>query len=122
MPAPEGSPRSLVVAALTPLGLPIVQGRWPSNISKPSLAVTVSTIEAQGTGTALLWTVTVTVLTPIVGETADDDLEATVIAVLNALDAAQPLMFAGGRRAVVQADAYNAYDLDANVITRRSAP
>lgn len=120
MAPPAGSPRQVVVAALTPLGWPIVQGRWPDNISRRTLVITVSTIEPQGVGSLRDWTVTTTVLSPVQGETADDDLEAAVIEVLAALDAAQPARFTGGRRAVVQGDAYNAYDLDSIVTTQRS--
>jgi hypothetical protein len=123
MAAPEGSPRSVVLEALKPTGLKVVQGRLPTNIADPTLTVTTGEIENNATaGTGWLWTVTVTVLTPLIGETADDDLERTVLDVLGALLAAQPLTFAGGRRTAVAGDAYNAYELDVTVITQRSQP
>lgn len=127
MPPPQGSPRQVVLDALAPvtqppLAMPLVQGRWPANIARPTLAVTVGQITPQGVNTVRDWTVTVTVMTPIIGETADDDLEVAVMDVLAALDIAQPLTFTEGRRAAVAGDAYNAYQLDVTVYTQRSTP
>lgn len=110
-------PRQTVTAALAGLDLPIVQGRWPTNIAQPTLVVTTGTIEPHPVGTVRRWTVTVTVLSPLAGEHADDDLETTLSDVLAALDTAQPLAFTGGRRVAVFDDAYNAYEIDMTVLT-----
>jgi hypothetical protein len=57
------------------------------------------------------------VLSPLLGENAEDDLEHVVREVVAALVDAQPLLLVNGERATVAGDAYNAFTLTVEVTT-----
>jgi hypothetical protein len=110
-------PREIVVDALTGLGYPIVQGRLPANIARPTLLVGTASFVPGPTMFNLTWTLHVIVLTPLLGESADDDLERVVRQVVAALVEAQPLLLVNGQRTAVAEDAYNAFTLNVEVTT-----
>lgn len=110
-------PREIVVDALAPLGYTIVQGRLPANISAPTLLVSTASFIPGPTMFNLSWTLHVVVLSPLLTEAADDDLERLVREVVHALVDSQPLLLVNGERAVVAGDAYNAFTLTVEVTT-----
>jgi hypothetical protein len=115
-PAP-GSPRSVVAAALAGTGYTIVTGRWPENITAPTLVIATREIRPGPVQGNLTWVIPVYVLTALKGDTAEDDLEVALLRVVAALAAAQPLVLTGGTRAAVADDSYNAFGLDVEVYT-----
>jgi hypothetical protein len=110
-------PRSIVVDALTGLGYPIVQGRLPAGIADPTLLVSTASFIPGPTMFNLSWTLNVVVLSPLLTEAADDDLEHVVRHVVGALVEAQPLLLVNGERNTVAGDAYNAFTLTVEVTT-----
>jgi len=110
-------PRAIVVDALTGLGYPIVQGRLPANIADPTLLVGTASFVPGPTMFNLTWTLHVIVLSPLLGEVADDDLERVVREVVDALVDAEPLLLVNGERTTVVGDAYNAFTLTVEVTT-----
>jgi hypothetical protein len=110
-------PRTIVVDALEALDYPIVQGRLPENIAKPTLLVATASFVPGPTMFNLSWTEHVIVLTPLISEAADDDLERVVREVVAALIAAEPLLLVNGERTTVAGDAYNAFTLTVEVTT-----
>ncbi|MFL6094569.1 MAG: hypothetical protein ACJ71Y_03895 [Blastococcus sp.] len=110
-------PRQIVVDALAPLGYKIVQGRLPQNIAAPTLLVSTASFVPGPIIFNLAWTLQVVVLSPLLGEKAEDDLEQVVRQVAAALVAAQPLLLVNGDRATVADDAYNAFTLTVEVTT-----
>lgn len=112
-----GSPRAIVAAALGATGYPIVYGRFPSNISAPTLVIATRSVVPGPPAGQLTWTLSVYVLTALRAETAEEDLEAAVLKVVDALVSAQPLAFTEGKRVSVDEDRFNAFSLDVEVYT-----
>ena len=110
-------PRTIVTEALQGLGYPIVQGRLPANIADPTLLVGTASFVPGPTMFNLSWTEHVIVLTPLLSEAADDELERVVREVVDALVAAEPLLLVNGERSTVAGDAYNAFTLNVEVTT-----
>ena len=115
--AAPGSPRSIVADALAGTGYPMVAGRWPSNVTGPTLVIATREIKPGPVQGNLTWTLAVYVLTALTTETAEDDLEAALLVVVAALAVAQPLVLTGGTRQTVSGDAFNAFGLDVEVYT-----
>jgi len=110
-------PREIVVDALAPLGYTIVQGRLPANIAAPTLLVATASFVPGPTMFNLNWTVQVVVLSPLIGEAAEQDLEVVVRKVVDQLVDSQPLLLVNGERQVVAGDAYNAFTLIVEITT-----
>jgi hypothetical protein len=110
-------PREIVVDALAPLGYTIVQGRLPANISAPTLLVSTASFVPGPTMFNLTWSLQVVVLSPLLTEAAEEDLEHVVREVVLALVDAQPLLLVNGERNTVAGDAYNAFTLTVEVTT-----
>ena len=117
MAAAASSPRGIVAAALAPTGYTIVDGRWPSNVTAPTLVIATRSVVPGPPQGQLTWTLAVYVLTAYLSETAEDDLEAALLKVVDALVAAQPLAFTQGTRQSVADDAFNAFSLEVEVYT-----
>lgn len=79
--------RQAVLDVLTPLGYPVGSSRLPEQIGSPELTVFTSKVEPAGTGRTRRWTLDVYVLTPKTDPvSADDDLDAVLARVLDAID------------------------------------
>jgi len=113
------SARSTVLDALADLELNTVQGRWPDQITETTLALGVQTVEPRGIGRMRQWTLLLGILTALESEGVDDDLEATLADVLDALDVARIGWTTATRQAVAD-DAYHAYVVTVNVITQEA--
>lgn len=122
MAALPGGPRAVVEAALAVTGFPIVSGRWPANVSEPTLVVATRAVVPGPPAGQLTWTLVVYVLSALKGDTVEDDLEAAVLKVVDALVVAQPLAFTQGSRQSVADDAFNAFGLDVEVYTAAVPP
>jgi hypothetical protein len=110
-------PREIVVDALTPLGYTIVQGRLPANIAAATLLVSTASFVPGPTMFNLTWSLQVVVLSPLLSEAAEEDLERLVREVVTALVDSQPLLLVNGVRDTVAGDAYNAFTLAVEVTT-----
>jgi hypothetical protein len=115
------SAQAYVEGALAGTGYPIVTGRWPEQITQPTLVIRTTAGQPAGTGRARAWEVTVTVLSPLTVTDPDTDLDASVGKVLDALDATQPLTWLRAERAAVAGDAYAAMDVTV-AVTLTAAP
>lgn len=109
------SARQLVKDALAATELPITDGRLPDQITDPALALGVEQVEPAGVGRMRRWTLWLAVLTPLQSEGVDDDLEQTLAAVLDALDAARQLTWTTATRTAVKDDAYHAIVVNVSV-------
>jgi hypothetical protein len=114
-PAP-GSPRAVVADALAVTGYPIVSGRWPTQISEPTLVIATRDIRPGPVQGNLTWGLAVYVLSALTTD-AEDDLEVALLKVVDALAAAQPLVLVLGTRTSVADETYNAFGLDVEVYT-----
>lgn len=105
------------LAGLVENGLPIVDGKLPEQIDKPTLALGVTKVEPGPVSKLRTWTLWLAVLTKYVTEGVEDDLEATLTAVLDALDGARPtpLAWTAAERTPVKDDAYHAYAIAVTV-------
>lgn len=111
------SPRAIVAAALEATGYPVIGGRLPKNIGETTLVIGLATVVPGPPQGQLTWQLTVMVLSPLKDEKAEDDLEAAVLAVVDALAHAQPVVLTSGTRGTAGELAYNAFNLDVEVYT-----
>jgi len=109
------SPRKVVADALAATGFPIVQGRWPEHISKPTLVIALAELRPGPPQAQLTWGISVFVLSALTAEAAEDDLEVAVLAVVQALATAETVNLTGGTRQAVADDAFNAFGLTTEV-------
>jgi hypothetical protein len=117
MAAVAGGPRAVVEAALAVTGYPIVSGRWPGNVTEPTLVVATRSVVPGPPQGQLTWTLGVYVLSALKTETAEDDLEAAVLNVVDALVHEPTVAFTEGTRQTVADEAFNAFGLDVEVYT-----
>lgn len=111
------SPRDIVRTALAATGYPVVSGRWPKNITEPTLVIALATVKPGPPQLQLTWGLSVYVLSALLDESAEDDLEAAVLVVVAALASAEEVLLNGGTRATAADDTFNAFGLDVEVYT-----
>lgn len=116
---PGTGARAALLAVLSPLGYPVVDGRWPANVTRSTLTVRTQEVRPTGTGRMRTWEMVVTVLTAYQAAGADDDLDTVLGRVLDALDDAQPVQWVNVARVTVDNDAYNAHDVTVTVTLQK---